>query len=206
MAVEPRPAVFLDKDGTLIENVSYNVDRRKIRLMPGAGEALRILQEAGYRLVVVTNQSGVAKGYFTEDELLAAWEALRETLRGHGVALDAFYYCPHPADDELPPGALPCTCRKPLPGLLQRAAAELGLGLSRSWLIGDILDDVEAGRRAGCRTVLVGPERYQLDGAPAEQRQPHWTAAGIKEACRIILREDAPAGAALAGLRGERQQ
>ena len=140
-----RPAVFLDKDGTLVENVPYNVDPARVRLAAGAGAALRRLRAAGYRLVVVTNQSGVARGYHSEDDVQRVADHLGMVLAALGAPLAGFYYCPH----------LACAGRKPAPGMVRRAGAELDVDLARSWLVGDILDDVEAGARAGCRTVLV---------------------------------------------------
>jgi histidinol-phosphate phosphatase family protein len=150
-----RPAAFFDKDGTLVENVPYNADPEKIRLAPGALEAARMLRRAGFALVVVSNQSGVARGYFPERALETVRRRISELLAGAGAQLDGFYYCPHLPDAAVLAYARACDCRKPAPGLIERAADDLGLDLERSWLIGDILDDVEAGRRAGCRTALI---------------------------------------------------
>jgi D-glycero-D-manno-heptose 1,7-bisphosphate phosphatase len=149
------PAVFLDKDGTLIEDVPYNVDPARIRLTPGAGPALRKLHEAGYKLVVVSNQSGVARGLFPEQALQAVEECLTALLAESGVRLEGFYYCPHHPEGVVREYAVACSCRKPAPGLIVRAASEHQIDTERSWLIGDILNDVEAGHRAGCRTVLL---------------------------------------------------
>src|SRR5687767_4595107 len=143
-----RPAVFLDKDGTLISDVPYNVDPALIELAPTADTALPLLADAGYALIVVSNQSGVARGYFPESDLVAVEVRLRELLAEVNVSLAGFYYCPHHPAGQVARYAGSCECRKPAPGLVLRAAAELGLDLSRSWLIGDILDDIEAGRRA----------------------------------------------------------
>jgi histidinol-phosphate phosphatase family protein len=137
-------AVFLDKDGTLVENVPYNVDPARIVLTAGAREAVAGFAGAGYRIIVVSNQPGVALGRFAAAALEAVEARLRELL----PRLDGFYWCPHA------PGA-GCGCRKPAAGLLERAAAEHEIELAESWMVGDILDDVEAGRRAGCRTVLL---------------------------------------------------
>jgi histidinol-phosphate phosphatase family protein len=141
-------AVFLDKDGTLIENVPYNVDPALVSLTPGAGPALKRLAERGLRLIVVSNQSGVAEGWFAERALRAVEQRIAELLAPSEVVIEAFYYCVHSA-------AAGCSCRKPRPGLVRRAAAELGITLSASWLVGDILDDVEAAHRAGCRAALI---------------------------------------------------
>ncbi len=149
------PAVFLDKDGTLIDDVPYNVDPARVQLAPTAAEALPILHAAGYQLVVVSNQSGVARGLFNEAALDGIRRRLHDLLAELDVPLAGFYYCPHHPEGSVPAYATACACRKPQPGLLRRAAAELDIDLAKSWLVGDILDDIEAGRRAGCRTVLI---------------------------------------------------
>jgi D-glycero-D-manno-heptose 1,7-bisphosphate phosphatase len=181
----PRRAVFLDKDGTLVHDVPYNVDPALIRFQPGAREALRLLHRAGYALVVVTNQSGVARGYFAETALDGVAAHLRRCLADWQAPLAGFYYCPHHPAGTLPAYRTACPCRKPEPGLLRQAAAELNLDLGRSWLIGDILNDVEAGRRAGCRTILVdsgGETEWLL----SQQRLPHHLASNLLEAARIV--------------------
>ena len=175
-----RPAVFLDKDGTLVENLPYNVDPARLRFMPQAGPVLRQLAAAGFALVLVSNQSGLARGYFTADDLSRLEAALRQRLLDqHGVHLDAVRWCPHAPDAE---GAPRCPCRKPAPGLLLQAAQALALDLRRSWMIGDTLDDVEAGHRAGCRALLFdsGGETLWRPGPLREpqQRVKHWATAG----------------------------
>lgn len=146
-------AVFIDKDGTLVQDVPYNVDPALIELLPGVGDALRRLQDAGFLLFVVSNQPGVALGRFPARALGVVEVRLDELLAPFGVMIAAYCWCPHaPAGTR---GAIACTCRKPRPGLLLDAAATHGVALARSWMVGDILDDVEAGNRAGCRTVLV---------------------------------------------------
>lgn len=182
-------AVFLDKDGTLVNDVPYNVDPGRISLAPGAAEGLRLLQAAGYPLMVVSNQSGIAQGYFPEEALLVVEACLHRLLAASGVQLAGFYYCPHHPEGVVPGYSVHCLCRKPAPGLLLRAASERGIDMQRSWMIGDILDDVEAGRRAGCRTILIdnGNEtEWQL----ALQRLPHHIAGDLVEAARVILAVD----------------
>src|SRR5512133_1275159 len=137
-------AVFLDKDGTLIDDVPYNVDPACMRLLAGVAEGLRCLHSAGYRLIVVSNQSGVARGYFPVEALRAVEMRLRGLLVEAGVPLDGFYYCPHHPDGTEPGYAIECECRKPAPGLILQAAFEHGIDLGRSWLAGDILNDLEA--------------------------------------------------------------
>ncbi|RZI56486.1 MAG: HAD family hydrolase [Rubrivivax sp.] len=147
-----RPCLFIDKDGTLIENVPYNVDPVQLRFMPGVGAALARLQSAGLALVIATNQSGIARGYFSRAQFAQLQEALLQRLRDEaGVAIDDLMLCPHEPDAL---GRPACLCRKPAPGMLVGAARRLHLDLSRSWMVGDTLDDVEAGHRAGAGGLL----------------------------------------------------
>jgi D-glycero-D-manno-heptose 1,7-bisphosphate phosphatase len=148
-------AIFLDKDGTLINDVPHNVDPGLIELCDKAGDGLHLLQQIGYHLFVMTNQPGVAKGLFPEEALEPVEARITELLSREQVVLDGFYYCPHHPDGVLPGYATDCDCRKPMPGMLLRAAQEHGIDLSRSWMIGDILHDIEAGNRAGCKTALI---------------------------------------------------
>jgi D-glycero-D-manno-heptose 1,7-bisphosphate phosphatase len=183
-----QPAVFIDKDGTLVEDVPYNVNPSRIRLTRGAEECLPLLHSLGYRLIVVSNQGGVAHGLFPAKALSAVEERLRELLSGCGVPLAGFYWCPHHPQGKVPAYALPCFCRKPKPGLLIRAAHAQEIDLGRSWMIGDILDDIEAGARAGCRTVLL------LNGGETEWvlspgRLPNHAARDLADAARIIASE-----------------
>ena len=148
-----RPALFIDKDGTLVHNVPYNVDPRLLSFMPGALAALSRIAATGCALVVVSNQSGLARGYFDRAQFNALQAALVQRLLGEGgVALCDMLICPHAPG----PGGRPaCLCRKPAPGMLLQAARRHGLDLSRSWMVGDTLDDVEAAHRCGCRAVLL---------------------------------------------------
>jgi D,D-heptose 1,7-bisphosphate phosphatase len=182
-------AVFLDKDGTLIEDVPYNVDPDLIRLMPGAAEGLRLLHALDYRLLVISNQSGVARGYFAEQALLAVEDRLRELLAEAGVPLAGFYYCPHHPHGSIAAYAVACDCRKPRPGLIERAARDHHLALDQSWFVGDILDDIEAGRRAGCRTVLLA-NGLETGWGLTPGRTPHHRAADLAEAARLIASAD----------------
>ncbi|HET6884021.1 MAG TPA: HAD family hydrolase [Pirellulales bacterium] len=178
-------AIFLDKDGTLLENVPYNVEPRLMRLADRAGEALRLLAPY-FRLVVISNQAGVAHGYFPESALAGVERRLKQLLASHGVELNGFYYCPHHPQGQVATYRLACDCRKPQPGMLAKAAADLHVDLTRSWMVGDILDDVEAGRRAGCRAVLIdngGETEWQLSA----ERQPHFTASDLYTAAEWIL-------------------
>jgi len=179
-------AVFLDKDGTLIEDVPYNADPVKIRLAPGAGEALRRLEQEGYLLIMISNQSGVALGYFPENALQDVRWQIESLLREQHVRIHDFYYCPHLPDGTIAAYRRVCTCRKPAPGMLLQAAQMHNIDLESSWMIGDILDDVEAGNRAGCSTILLnnGHETIWQQGP---ERTPHFIVNNLNEAATIIL-------------------
>jgi len=181
-----RPAVFLDKDGTLVRNVPYNVDPRRIELESTAAEGLAQLAEAGLALVVVSNQSGVARGFFEEKALDAVEQRIRQLLEALDIELAGFYYCPHHPEGSVAQYRVRCNCRKPAPGMLLSAAQDLGLDLSRSWLIGDILDDIEAGRAAGCRAVLIDAG-HETEWVSGPRRTPHYIAANLADAARFIV-------------------
>ena len=150
--VGQRKAAFLDKDGTLIRDVPFNVDPTRIELLPGVLEGLQQLHQRGFLLFVVSNQPGLARGLFDEEQLDAVWLRLNALVAPAGLQFEGFYYCPHEAGQ---PGLPLCSCHKPSPGLLWRAAVEHNLDLHHSWMIGDILHDVEAGHGAGCRSALI---------------------------------------------------
>lgn len=175
------PAVFVDKDGTIVRDVPFNVDPRKIELLPGAVEGLRAFVRAGFTPVIVTNQSGVALGHFSEPQLLRYLLVLTETLDGLGVRIAATEYCPHAATEAGTPW---CGCRKPGPLMLLRSSRRLGLDLGSSWMIGDTLDDVEAGKRAGCRSAFIGA---LPSGHVPSERTPEVVADDIRTAAHHVL-------------------
>ncbi len=184
-----RPAVFLDKDGTLIENVPYNVDPEAIRYAPHAEVALRRLGRLDAPLIVITNQPGVAFGFFERAALRAVEDRLAMLFARCGAALTGFHACPHHPRGSVPAYTCSCLCRKPMPGLLQRAAVEHDIDLQRSWFVGDILDDVEAGRRAGCHTILIdnGNEtEWVCDPGNPQLRTPDHIVPDLDVAARII--------------------
>lgn len=148
-------ALFLDRDGTLVHARHYPSHPDELCLYEGVAASLVPFQEAGFLIVLITNQGGLAHGYFSEQQLELMHEHLAAELARHGARLDGVYYCPHHPQGVLPELSVVCDCRKPAPGMLLRAAGELAIDLRRSWFLGDILDDVEAGNHAGCRTVLV---------------------------------------------------
>jgi D-glycero-D-manno-heptose 1,7-bisphosphate phosphatase len=177
-------ALFLDRDGTLVEPRHYPSRPEELVVYPGLPSELRRLRAAGFRLVLITNQSGLARGYFREADLNRMHDHLATALRREDVAMDAIYVCPHHPDGTVAALARECECRKPKPGLLLRAAADLDLDLARSWFVGDILDDVEAGSRAGCRTVLVDLGTERVPEGPS--RRPTYVARDSVHALRIV--------------------
>ncbi|HEX2638447.1 MAG TPA: HAD family hydrolase [Gemmatimonadales bacterium] len=178
-----RPAVFLDRDGTLIEDRHYLRDPAGVQLLPGVAAAVRKLNAAGRAVVVVTNQSGIARGLLSEADYAATADRLDELLAQEGAHLDARYHCPHH-----PELSGRCSCRKPGPLLYRQAAATLGLDLGRSWWLGDRVRDIAAAGALGGRGLLL------LTGAGAnESRRPEarlWpTARDLTAAIRVVLAE-----------------
>lgn len=193
-----RRAVFIDKDGTLVVDVPHNVDPRLLRFMPNALAGLQCLDRAGYALVIVTHQPGLAAGRVTRGEFARLQKTLVDRLCNEaGVGVAGFYTCPHaPALGPTPA----CLCRTPAPGLLRQAALAHRLDLARSWMVGDTLDDVEAGRRAGCRSVLVDVGS-ETEWRRSPLREPEQRAIDLLDAARRIVAADeaaqrAPATAA----------
>ncbi len=177
--------MFLDKDGTLLEDVPYNVAPDRVQPVEGMRESVRILRDAGYRLIVVSNQSGIARGLFTEDALGPVEMQLRARVAEAGVSLDGFYYCPHHPQGAVAEYAVECLCRKPKPGMLYKAAQEHNIDLGASWMVGDILNDVEAGNRAGCRTVLID-NNHETEWDLSPWRRPNYLVPNLLCAARVI--------------------
>jgi D-glycero-D-manno-heptose 1,7-bisphosphate phosphatase len=182
-------AIFLDKDGTLIPDIPYNVDPEKITLSSNAVAGLQTLQNDGYKFIIISNQSGVARGYFAEDKLLAVASKIEELFTLNNLNLEGFYYCPHHPHGTIPGYSIDCNCRKPAAGMLLRAAADHGISLENSWMIGDILNDIEAGNRAGCKTVLInnGNETEWVEGP---YRKPTIMCKNINEAAHKLVTID----------------
>ena len=189
-------AVFLDKDGTLIPDIPYNVEPDLITLEENAVEGLKRLQQDGYLLIIISNQSGVARGYFAEEQLQAVAQKLSALLAENGVTLNGFYYCPHHPEGTIDGFNVQCNCRKPQPGMLLKAAADHDIDLTHSWMIGDILNDVEAGNRAQCKTVLID-NGNETEWVAGEFREPTFTCKTINQAAEHILKANVNA---LAGL------
>ncbi len=181
----PRPAVFLDRDGTIAEEVGYLNHPSRFRMFPFAAAAIRRLNEAGLPVVVVTNQSGVGRGYFPESLVHSVNEMMKEELAAAGARIDAVYYCPHTSADR-------CDCRKPKTGLLERAAREHSLDLSRSFVVGDRYGDIELARNVRARGILVrtGYGEGELAWHSAKwPTQPNFVAEDLSKAADWILRQ-----------------
>jgi len=182
-------AIFLDRDETLIEDPGYINNPDQVKLLDGVAEALIELKALGYKLVVVTNQSAVARGIVTEKVLGEIHDRLRQLLSRRNAFLDGIYYCPYHPDGVVPKYRKESDCRKPNPGMLRQAAAEMDIDLSQSWCVGNSLRDVEAGRRAGCRTILIDTPSHQRSSSSSMFRAgvaPDHRAVNIKEAVNII--------------------
>jgi D-glycero-D-manno-heptose 1,7-bisphosphate phosphatase len=180
-------AVFLDRDGTiLVERGQAAADPSEVELLPGAAEGLRTLRDAGYLLIVVTNQSGLARGLYDAAAYRAVTARMETLLAMESVALDRIEHCPHHPDR-----TGPCGCRKPEPGMLLRAAAALGVDRAASWCVGDAARDLRAGIAAGCRTVLVLTGKGEREREEAESLTS-FVAADLAEAARIVLAEESP--------------
>jgi D-glycero-D-manno-heptose 1,7-bisphosphate phosphatase len=166
--------VILDRDGTVIQDCNYLTDPQGVELLPGAAEGLRQIAALGWGLVVITNQSGIGRGFLDHERLRQIHDRLRDVLAGEGVALDGIYYCPHAPDDN-------CACRKPLPGLLLRAASELHFDPAACVVVGDKACDVELGKGVGAVTILI-------KGADPEAQfpAPDYTVGNLVEAAQII--------------------
>ena len=164
-----RKAAFLDRDGVINKDKAYVHRWEDFEFVPGAIDGMRRLQDAGYALVIVTNQSGLARGYYTEAQYQALTEALQQELAGQGVKLDGVYHCPHHPKGSVPELAIDCDCRKPEPGLLLQAARELGLSLTESLMVGDKASDMEAARAAGVgRAYLVQSDNPESGAVPVQ--------------------------------------
>jgi len=182
-------AVFLDRDGTLIEDTGYINNVEMVRLLAGVPEALVHLKRLGYKLIVVSNQSGVARGIIREEVLSQITDRMKQLLGLAGAYLDGIYYCPYHPDGAIEKYRRDTDDRKPKPGMLMQAAREMEIDLTRSWAIGDSYRDVEAGWRAGCRTILLNAPPELKRPRPTDVH-PDFEAVNIKEAANIIHRQD----------------
>lgn len=186
--------MFIDRDGTISDEVGYVNHPSRYRVFPYAAQAVRLLNDAGWLAILVTNQAGVARGYFTEEMVGTVHDLLKEVLHRGGARLDAIYYCAHHPSVGEPPYRYECDCRKPKPGLILRAAQEFDINLAESWMIGDRYSDIEMARNAGVRAAFVlsgygrGEWEYQRAGW---KHEPDRVAEDLLEAVRFIINEGA---------------
>ncbi|MBN1556296.1 MAG: HAD family hydrolase [Phycisphaerae bacterium] len=183
-------AVFLDRDGTLMDDPGYLADPAGVKLLPGVDLAIKSLRQAGYKIIVVTNQSGVARGLLSEETLEKIHAELRRRLADKNAVLDAIYYCPYHPEGSVPQYTRESELRKPAPGMLFKAAEELDLELKDCWMVGDAGRDVAAGLAAGCRTIRIRSEQSHddPDDAPDDDTPPDMTVRNLVDAARVILR------------------
>jgi len=187
-----RPAVFLDRDGTINEQMGYVNHLSRFHLLPRVGEAIRLLNEQRVPVVVTTNQSGLARGYFPESLLTAVHAKMIAELAAAGARLDGIYVCPHHPEAKVESYRRACQCRKPKTGLFTQAAAELELDLAKSYVVGDRWSDLKAAAACGAKGVLVltgygrGDREYI---GPGQAVQPHWVAEDLYDAVAWIIRD-----------------
>lgn len=183
-------AVFLDRDHTMMEDPGYLNDPGAVRLLPGVELAIKSLAQAGYKIVVVTNQSGVARGLLTEETLAKIHAELRRQLAEKGAHLDAVYYCPYHPEGTVEKYAIDSDMRKPKPGMILQACKDLEIDPTISWMVGDSPRDVEAGQRAGCHTIRVRGSSPPVASDENEDVQADYTLRNLVDAARVILREE----------------
>ena len=167
-------AVFLDRDGTMAKDVHYCRRPEDFELLPGTAKSVKLLSDHGFKVIVVTNQSGIGRGYFTEETLSLIHEKMKQDLAREDAFVDAIYYCPHHPDDN-------CDCRKPKPALVLQAARDYDVDLSRSFVIGDLPMDIGLGRAVGAKTILISQEK-------SSELMPDHVAANLYQAAKWIVR------------------
>jgi len=188
-------AIFLDRDGTINEEVGYLDHPDRLHMIPAAFAAIRLINQSGMKAIVISNQSGVARGFFTEENVREIHQNIQQALRERGAFIDRFYFCPHHPTEGEEPYRKVCNCRKPQPGMLYQAADELDIDLARSYMIGDKYADIEAAHRAGVKGVLVltGYGRHSSGDKDHEtetqDNRPDYIAADILGAVRWIMKD-----------------
>ena len=182
-----RRAVFLDRDGTLNVDFGYVGDPERVVIVPGAVEGAAMLTAAGFLLIVASNQSGIARGYFTQVDCDAVAAKVKAMFAAEGVELAAFYQCPHLPDAAVAQLAVSCDCRKPKPGMLVRAAKEWNVDLARSWTVGDRARDIAAGHAVGCRGVAIQPVPSLQQPEDFRRARPEYVARDLVDAARFII-------------------
>lgn len=191
-------AVFLDRDGTINEIIYYHdlgiIDSpftaEQFKLLPGVGEAIKILNQNGFKVIIASNQPGIAKGHFSMDIFEEIKEKMRTELAKYGARLDVEYYCLHHPEAKNEEYKKNCECRKPKPGLLLKAAKDLNINLAESWMVGDSLTDIEAGKRAGCKTILIGRMKCELCKLMGNRNTPDHIAKDLCSAIDVIKEKE----------------
>lgn len=192
-----KPAVFIDRDGTISEEVGYINHPSRFRLFPYAANAIKLLNQRGWLAVIITNQAGVARGYFSETMIQTVHDNLQQHLRDSGARVDAIYYCAHHPSVGEPPYRQDCDCRKPKTGLVTRAARDLNISLEHSWVVGDRYSDIQLARNAGLRSALVlsGYGRGEWESQRASwEHQPDLVSEDLLHAVTSITASTATAG------------
>jgi D-glycero-D-manno-heptose 1,7-bisphosphate phosphatase len=186
-----RIAAFLDRDGTLNEEVNFVRTPEQLELLPGAADSVHALNKRGIIVCIISNQSGVARGFFSEQDLVPVHQKLEGELGRSGARIDRIYYCPHHPTEGKPPYNVACTCRKPGIGMLRQAAQEFGLDLQRSFVVGDRIVDIQAGHAAGATSILVmtGYGPHALEECRDQGVTPDFVATDIAEAASIIMKK-----------------
>ncbi|OGV38402.1 MAG: hypothetical protein A2020_15200 [Lentisphaerae bacterium GWF2_45_14] len=182
-----KKACFLDRDGVLVEEADYLADPNKAVLIDGAAEAVKKLRENSFTVIVVSNQSGIARGYFSEETLSLINKRIAELLAESGAAVDAWYHCPHHPDGKIECYKTECSCRKPAPGMILRAAEEYNISLSKSAMIGDKKSDIEAGFNAGCRIGILVSTGYGAEGIPDSMPRDTVFKKNISDAADYVI-------------------
>lgn len=186
-------AIFLDRDGTIIENVGYLNECSKIKFLPRVSEAIKLLNENGFKVMVTTNQSGVARGFFTEETVREINRYIQESLAKQGALIDKTYYCPHHIEGIIEEYRKECYCRKPNPGMIEQAVGEFDIDLKGSFVIGDKSSDIEAGHRAGCKTILLAGED-PLNNEKETALTPDYVAPDLYEAVKWLVKSSCQKG------------
>ncbi len=180
-------AVFLDRDGTIIEDAGYIGEIERVRFLPGVGEAIRLLNESCFKVIVITNQAGVARGYFSEEAVQEVNTFIRESLAQEAALIDSFYYCPHHVEGVIEEYRKECYCRKPNPGMIEKAVHDFNIDLKQSFVIGDKSSDIEAGSRAGCRTIFLSRQDFP-DSEGNSAVVSDFIAPGLYEAAKWLVK------------------
>ena len=172
-------AVFLDRDGTINIDFGYTHKIKDLEIFPNAMEGLKLLQDSGYKRIIITNQSGIARGYFTEEDYHTFMEEMYTRLGKEGINFNGEYFCPHHPDDN-------CNCRKPKTGMLEQAAEDFKLNLEKCWFVGDFKTDIECGKNAGCKTIHVLTGNRQKTAIP----EADYVTKDLLEASKIIIKNE----------------